>query len=184
MTYKVTVPVVTEPLSLAVLKSHLRVTSGDEDALLDSMIVSAREWCESYTGRGLARQTVEVYLDYWEDEIELPLPPLASVTSIKYKDSAGTETTVAAASYVVDTDGPIGRIVPAYGTTWPNFTAYPVNPIRIVAVTGYLTAPKSVVQAMELLIGEWYAKREAGEISDVCMTRVAYLLAPYRVRWL
>jgi uncharacterized phiE125 gp8 family phage protein len=184
MTYKVSVPVSAEPLALSDLKLHLKVDLTTDDLLLEDMITAARDWCEAFTGRGLARQTIILYLDEFPDEIELPFPPLSSVTSVAYKDSAGTTTTLAASAYIADTDGPIGRIVPAYGTDWPTFTEYPINPIRVTYVTGYLECPKQIVQAMLLLIGEWYAKREAGEVSPGCMNAVKYLLLPYKVRWM
>lgn len=183
-TYKVSVPVAAEPVSLTDAKLHAKIDVTTDDLLIYALITAAREWCEAYTGRGLARQTIELYMDEWPDEIELVLPPLYSVTSVIYKDSAGTSTTLAVSSYVVDTDGPVGRIVPAYGVSWPSFEPYPVNPIKVTYVTGYSGAPKSVVQAMLLLIAEWYEHREAGTVTEGTLATVKHLLAPYRSRWL
>lgn len=125
-----------------------------EDTLLQSYIAAAREYGESITRRAFATQTLELLLDYFPTEIELPMPPLQSVTSIKYKDSAATETTIADTEYIVDTDSNIGKIVLAYGKTWPIFTAYPLNPIRVRFVSGYTTDfPKIFKNAMLLHIG-------------------------------
>jgi len=164
------------------------VSVGDttEDNDLGRLISAAREYCEKYTGKAWATQTIELYLDYWPDTIVLPCPPLQSVTSIKYKDSDGTETTLDTSLYIVDTDGWTGRIVPAYNTAWPTFTPYPVNPIKVRYVAGYTAIPASLKQAMLLLIGHWYENREAvliGSISKTIEFALNALLSQHRVRW-
>jgi hypothetical protein len=87
--------------------------------------------------------------------------------------------------YIVDADSNVGRIVLPYGISWPSFTAYTVNPIVITIVTGYTSVPKTVKQAMKLLIGHWYANREA--TSDVSNNQIKFavsaLLSLDRVRW-
>lgn len=45
-----------EPVTLAVVKAHLRLDSADEDQYLESLIAMARTWVETYTGRALIRQ--------------------------------------------------------------------------------------------------------------------------------
>ena len=189
--YKVVTPVAVEPLTVPEVRLHLRLdASTTEDSLLFSLIKTAREYCEKYTGRALAPQTLEVLMDAFPCAwaISLPMAPLTSVTSIKYTDSAGTETTLAASEYIVDTDSRVGRVVLAYGKTWPTFDPYPSNPIRIRYVAGYTKAPEPIVQAMKLLVGYWYNAREAdapttdrGSASPEFAVKA--LLSPYRNRW-
>jgi uncharacterized phiE125 gp8 family phage protein len=140
--------------------------SGDtaEDTLLASYITAAREYGEDVTRRAFATQTLEMYLDSFPSgDIELSMPPLQSVTSVKYKDSAGTETTMTATTeYLVDTDSNIGRLVLPYGGCWPSFTAYPVNPIKIRYVAGYTTLPSMLKNAILLHIGYMYKYRDSG----------------------
>jgi uncharacterized phiE125 gp8 family phage protein len=156
---------------------------------LTAFITSAREYAEAYTGRALSSQTVEAYFKRFPPcgRIDLPLAPLQSVTSVTYKDSAGTETTLTETTdYIVDTDSTIGGIVLPYGGSWPSFTAYPVNPIKIRFVAGYTDVPQSIIQAMHLLIGHWYENREAtlvGTISKELEFSVRALLSNYRIRW-
>lgn len=159
-----------------------------EGTLISDLITTAREYCEKITGRGLATQTLEVYLDCFPDktEIKLPKPPLQNVTSVTYKDSNATITTMTEnTDYIVDLDSEIGRIVLPYGESWPSFTAYTVNPIVITIVTGYTSIPKTIKQAMKLLIGHWYANREA--TTDVTNKQIAFavsaLLSLDRVTW-
>jgi len=153
------------------------------------LITAAREYCEGFTGRALATQTIEAYLDRFPcGGIELPCAPLQSVTSVKYKDSAGTETTMTAnTDYIADDESNIGRIVLPYGKSWPSFTPYSVNPIKIRYVAGYYASdpiPRSIKQAILLLIGHWYANREAtGNVGGQIEFAVKALLSMHRVRW-
>lgn len=193
MQISVITPVATEPVSLADAKLHLRLTAGTfsgdttEDALITNFITVSREYCENFTGRGLASQTLEAFGDEFPSSnmVELPSPPLQSVTSVKYTDSDGTETTMTPTTdYIVDTSSNIGRIVLPYGKSWPLFIPYSVNPIKIRYVAGYTTAPKAIKQAMLLLIGHWYANREAtGEAMGQIEFAVKALLSQYKVRW-
>lgn len=192
MSYRISSAPDVEPLTVADVKLHLRLTSDTtEDALITGLITAAREYCENYTGRAFATQTVALYLDSFpaEDYIELPLSPLQSVTSVVYKNSAGTETTMTVTTdYIVDSYSPVGRVVLAYGKTWPDFTAYPVNPITITYKAGYTTLPKALRQAMLLLIGLWYENREneipviGGQYSKPEIAARA-LMDQYRFRW-
>lgn len=187
--YKTIASVAVEPVSIGEVKLHLRLTDDTtEDDLLSGLITTAREYCEKYTGRSFAEQTLELLLDSFPvvDYIELPSPPLKSVSSVTYKDSAGTINTMAAADYIVDTDRPVGRVALGYGKSWPSFTAYPSNPIRIRFVCGYSMIPQSLKQAMLLLIGHWYENREGfstGTIAKQLEFSINALLSQYRVRW-
>lgn len=192
MKYKITTAITTEPLTATEVKLHLRVDDTTEDNLITMLIKAAREYCEKYTGRALATQTMVAYLDSFGNEnyIELPTPPLQSVTSVIYKNSDSVETTMTAnTDYIVDVDSNVGRIVLPYGGSWPTFTAYSVNPIKITYVTGYYASnliPSSIKQAMLLLIGHWYANRETvnvGSISKQLEFTLVALLSQYRVRW-
>jgi uncharacterized phiE125 gp8 family phage protein len=166
-----------------------------EDEFISLLITAAREHCESHTRRALAPQTLEVCLDSWPcgNEIELPDPPLQSITSVKYKDSAGVETTLTAnTDYIADTDSNAGRIVLPYGKMWPSATLYTVNPIRIRYVAGYSAGnpiPKTIMLAMLLLVGHWHDNREAvitgsgALLSKKMDLAVDALLLPHRAKW-
>lgn len=137
-----------------------------EDTLLAGLIQAAREYAEGYQNRALITQTWELVLDAWpsRDYIDIPLPPLQSITDIKYKDSGGTEKTLSSSKYIVDTDSFTGRIVLSYGCSWPSDALYPSGAIRIRFVAGYglaASVPQNVKQSLLLLIGHWYENREA-----------------------
>lgn len=61
-TVQVTGPAV-EPLTLAEAKTHLRVDVSDDDTLITSLIVVARQGAEAYTRRSMCTQTWKLVLD-------------------------------------------------------------------------------------------------------------------------
>lgn len=114
--------------------------------------------------------------------IYLPSPPLQEVLSIKYIDSTGTETTLSPSSYLIDTEGEIGRVILGTNENWPVFEPFPNWPVRIRFKAGFVTLPKSLKQAMLLLIGHWYENREAtGTASGPVAFSDHALLSMYRV---
>lgn len=143
-----------------------------EDDLLDALIAAAREHAETFTSRALLTQTWDIYLDDWPsgDYIELPYPPLQSVTSVTYTDSDGTTNTFAATSYSVDTDSEPGRVVLDYGESWPSVTLATKNPIKVRFVAGYgnerSDVPQPIKQALLMLIAHWFENREATVVSS------------------
>jgi len=184
-----------EPLDTDDVKLNLRVDHDAEDTRFSALIKVARESVETITRRALISQTWELVLDNWPaaDWFEIPLPPLQSVTSIQYKDEDGTESTLSASSYIVDTDSEPGRVHLADGETWPADTLYPLAAIRVRFVAGYgdegSDVPESILQAMHLIVGHYYENREAvyatvgGNVQTLPMG-VAALLATHRVhRW-
>lgn len=182
-----------EPIGATDAITHLRLGEDtDEDALLNALIVAAREHVEAITNRVLLTQTWELTLDYfprfrsqdWSHQpLRVPKPPLQSVTSIKYLDMGGTLQTLANTEYTVDTTDVMGRIVPAWMKIWP-ITRDTLNAVTIRFVCGYGDAaavPSSIKQAMLLLIGGMYENRES-QVTQALMDNLAVqaLLSPYR----
>ena len=156
----------TEPLSLAEVKLHLRVDADltDDDTLISALIVAARQQAEHRTGRALVSQQWRLGLEFFpDDSLELPKPKLISVESITYLDGDGVRQTISAADYEVITDELIGRIIPAYGKSWPSCREHPGS-VRVDYTCGYGAAadvPQSIKAWMLLAIGAWYENREA-----------------------
>src|SRR5512139_2020471 len=93
-----------EPVTLAEAKAQCRVDISTDDVLIGNLITAAREYCELHDWRVYMPQTWELYLDDWPktQNIEIPKPPLQSVTSFKYIDEDGVETTLDSGQYFVD----------------------------------------------------------------------------------
>jgi hypothetical protein len=185
-----------EPVSLEEAKTHLRVDFPDDDSYVLALISAAREVVEGKLRRAVFSQTYELTLDqfpyptevltrspeqrenylypsiYFSDyAIDLPRSRVTSVDSITFVDVTGETVTLPEDQYAVDVKSEPARIVPANGGTWPYVTSYTPGSITIVFKAGEWDAdsvPVSVKQAMLLLVGHWYANREA--VTDKPMT--------------
>lgn len=165
-----------EPITAATAKLHAKVDVSADDSLFTTLIAAVRERCELATSRGLITQTWDWVLDRFpnDDFLEIPRPPLQSVTSVTYKDSAGTAQTWASTNYVVQApSGPRaarGRLALAYGKSWPS-TYGQMGDVTIRFVCGYGTAgsdvPSLLIEAMLLDLTTLYRNRETVTIGSM-----------------
>lgn len=182
---------ISELTSLIEAKNHLRVSINTDDTLISDLIVVARERAEDFTRRALITQEWEYWLDDWPSNgiIELPYPPLQSVTDIKYYDTTGTEYTLAATEYIVDETALPGRVMLGYQKVWPTTILRPTKSIKITFWAGYLpaTAPRAIVQAVLQMIGHFYENRESVVVGNWVAIEIPVtaerLLWPYRAFW-
>ena len=161
-----------EPISIIEARAAARISVDEEDTLLGQLIVSARQWGEAITGRVFITQTWQLKLPCFPNcAIELPKPPLVSVTSVKYLDTAGVEQTWAVTTgYVVygaAAEMSRGYIEPAYGVSYPSTQSVP-DAVRIIFVAGYGAAaavPQGIKRALLLHVAEAYQNRERPDFS-------------------
>lgn len=98
----VTTEATTEPITVAEAVAWLGIQTNAHDAKLTAAIPAARKKVEQLAGRSLVARTLKLILhDYTDNVIELPYPPINAISSVKSKDSAGTETTHAASEYAL-----------------------------------------------------------------------------------
>jgi len=157
------------------VKQHLRVTHNDDDAYINLLIMAATAQVEVTTNRQMINATYAYKLDDFPVEIELPKPPLSSVTSITYVDVDGDTQTVSSADYTVYTTGVVGRIGRSYGAIWPIARNIP-EAVTVTYVAGYGATPASVPagikHAINLLVGHWYTNREAIDMDSMANMKV------------
>lgn len=192
----ITAPTV-EPVTLAMAKSHLRVDHSDDDDLIAQYIAAARRYCENYTARAFVTQTWELVIDAFPDsEIQIPLPALQTIDSIKYVSvSTGFELVVPVTDYEVDAVSEPGWVVPIT-SGWPSGVMDVINAVTIRFTAGWLpdsssppdlaaNVPPSVKAAILLHVGQLYANREdvvvGTSASKLPSGGVDNLLTQYRV---
>lgn len=117
-----------EPVDIEAVKLRCRQVDDNWTLYLEPMIAEERARAERVTGIRLLTQTLRLVLDAFPadeydaifdgDTIRLP-GPVQSITSVVYIDTAGVSTTLASTLYQLAADGPVGRLSPAYGETWP-----------------------------------------------------------------
>jgi uncharacterized phiE125 gp8 family phage protein len=145
-------------------------TTAEDDDLSD-LITDGRAFVEAVTGLALLTQTWDYYLQDWPraNFITLPFGNLQTVTSVSWKDTAGTETTLAVTTdYLAETNGSqCGRVVLPFGGSWPSGDLYPVNPIKIRFICGWTAAalvPKNLKRAVKLAAENAYYHGDRHEI--------------------
>lgn len=172
----------TELVTTAEAKVFLKVTSSVEDSLIDLLVSSARRSAEEYTRRAFITQSWKLTLDgfgYIEDvprneyeayfgtrsNINLPRPPLQSVTSITTYDRENNDTVFASSNYTVDTAG--ARIFLNSGAAWP-INLRDNASMEILFVAGYGNAatdvPEPIKQAVLMHISRMYDHRGVCEM--------------------
>jgi uncharacterized phiE125 gp8 family phage protein len=156
---------VLEPIDLDSAKEHLRVTNNDEDSYILDVISAARAYVENEIGETLHSATYNYYMDEFEsDDIELPRPPLQSVTHVKYYDSDNTlQTLVEGTDYRVDSNKIPGVIEVI--DSWPS-TFERTSAVQIQFVAGESDACQydpNVLHNIKMKISIFYDDRKGEE---------------------
>jgi len=158
-----------EPVLCADAKTHMNIASAftADDTYIAALLAAAKDQVEDLCSIRLITQTWKWTLDAFPTErsLTIPLAPLASVTSIKYTNSAGVQATIAATDYIVDSVNQPGRIVLKDSASWPTATLQAANGVEITFVCGYGAAgsncPARLIQAIKFLTAYWYENRES-----------------------
>jgi len=170
-----------ETLSLTDVKDQLRITNTDDDDALRMFIAAIRHRTEQFLRKTLVTSTWELKLDCFDPEIELPMNPVQSITSVQYVDDDGDTQTLASSGYQSDAQG---RLSASYGNSWPS-TRSVYDAVTVTYVAGKTHAGNvepDIKLAMLLWIGACDLNRE-----NIAFTQVSTipdgaksLLAPHR----
>lgn len=179
------VVVVTPPvpdIDLDLVKTHLRVDHGDDDALIGAFVAAAVSHIDGplgWLGRAIWPQTLELRQNVFCGPVRLPYGPVTEVVSVKSVDADGVEQTMAPADYVLTNSGEIAL---AHGAAWPSLRG-DAEGVRIQYEAGFVVLPPAVLSALLLMVGDLYANRETvGDVTGQIQmsTTVQALLGPYR----
>ena len=175
-------PPASEPVSLDEMKAHLRVAHNDEDALIASLTVAARQTVEARAGLALISQHWRLTLDTPPDEIFfLPLSPVASVDEISVINKSGDPEIIDVNLYEASA-ATIGRVRRA--GIWPR-SGVRVDGYRIDFTAGWPDAsevPAALKQAIKLLAAQFFETREAAGPDRIYQIpgTVDALIAPFK----
>jgi len=170
------------PITLQQVKAWTRIDDNASDAELAGLMQAATKRAEVIMDRPIIQREYTLTLDDLPTAISLPGTPAQSVTSITYIDTDGTLQTLASNQYQVDLGGEYkhGRIVPAYGITWPAVRKIPET-ITVVYQAGYgpdwNSVPADIQQAIAYMVGHYYDMRDiVGENKTVPETAIDILM--------
>jgi uncharacterized phiE125 gp8 family phage protein len=172
-------------LTLPEVRAHLRVDDTFEDSLLEALIASAVNYLDGYRGvlgRCIMTQT-------WASQhaaletLRLPFPDVQSAV-VSYLDAEGDIQTVSAADYRVRTISGQGWLTFDDDFSAPALLVGRDDAVTVTAVYGSADLPAPLRVAAMMLIGHWYANREAvvvGSAPASVPMGFDMLIAPYRV---
>ncbi len=200
------------PMSLNEAKAFLKLGDDDtdDDALIMALLRAAVRHVETFTGRVLITQTWRLTLDDWpsrsrlddqlwegvregadiveaRDHIEIPKPPLQSVTSFQIFNTSDTASSVATTVYFVDSESEPGRVGLKFGQVWPSITLRPHNGIQITFTAGYGDdangVPDDILAGLRLLLAHFYENRAVCDLAtNLALPLTAReALRPYRI---
>ncbi len=205
-----TVPPSVTPVTVAQAQDWLGVTG--DDARLRRMILAATNLAELHMSRAIMTQTWKMTLDEWpggvvdwwdawhavtqseagEDVLELPYPPLQSVTSVTTYDVDDTATSITTLTtpsisdyFIVDANAEPGRLVLRSDQAWPADTRIGVM-AEIVWVAGYgdddQDVPEAIKQGIMDMVAWQYEHRGDCDAGGVLEKSGALAwLGPYRI---
>lgn len=183
-----TVPATGLPVSVNDFKNFIKLPESDaeEDMLIESLIRAACKHVESVTGRIIQSETRTIELDFFPTTyFVLPDRPVASITSITYKDGDDVEQTYSSSNYVLDSNRPLARIYHKVNATRPSsISTNPLN-TKVTYVCGYADiedVPSALIHAIKLLAAHWYDSRSiqiVGTSVSPAYMMIDALLGPY-----
>lgn len=167
-------PPAAEPVVLAELKEHLKISGDAEDALLSGLLVAARQTIEARYQIAAMPQSWRLALDAApEAAVMLPLSPVISIDAVGVA-RGGVIEALAPGAYEYQT-GAIGRVR----------VNRPVSGDRLGALAISFTAgwagadavPGAIKLAIKTLAAHFYENREGDPTGPIAVNAI---LAPYR----
>jgi len=187
-------------ISIVDMKSFLRVDNSDDDVVISAYLATATEAIKQHLRVALLTETFVLkadgfaYADADErlialgagihtgsrpyllgggDTLDIPFPPLQSVTSVVTYDRGNNASTYDASNYQVDLQS--GRIYLNEGSVWPSdLRAQDAVQVTYVAGYGSGSIPAPIVEAIRKYVEQMY------DGCDGMTDEVKRLLAPYR----
>lgn len=181
----------TEPITEADARTHLRVESDDPGAdQIGTMITAARQAVERYLAVTIVNRARSYTIDRFPTimrRIKLPNGPVTAITSVSYVDTDGATQTLTGSDVRLVNYEQADVIEPLFGETWPATREIPgavtVNYTAGMMTGSPLTLPdKTIRQAILLHIGDLWAYREGAlaNVNVVTNPTVERLLTFYR----
>jgi len=160
----------TYPVTTAECKSNLRVQHAADDDLINSLIAAATDYVSAPNGainKSLVTESWALTMPSVSGDIDLPITPVQSITTIQYWDTDNATQTLTVSDFTLTSDEDCATLSPNTGITWPS-TYVRDDAVTITFSTGFGDAgsdvPAAIRQAIILIVSHWYESRLA--VSD------------------
>ena len=156
-----------KPVTVAEIKTHLRISHTADDSYLTAVAAAVADWIEGPAGhlrRAVVTQSWFARMAGFPlaDRIRIPIPPLQAVQAVTYYDATNTLQTLSPSLYhVISPYGGAGGLILASTASWPATYDRP-DAVSIEFTAGYGAAsavPGPIKQAALLIAGDLYANR-------------------------
>ena len=147
-------------------KHSLRVEATEtyDDSFISELLEDAAEHVGELSNLSLLATTYRLTLPRFPRSalypIYLPRPPLVSVSSVQYVDTAGTSQAFDFATNCDVIAGQLSVVQCKPGQSWPVPLCPREDAVQITFIAGNATPARAAVRAIMLLVGHWYLNRE------------------------
>lgn len=188
----------TEPVTLSEAKVHLEYTGTAKDSFINSLIKTARQICETYSGLSFITQQRIIKLDAFPigiNAIEVPYGPIQSIDSFTYTDSDGNTITLDEnLDFMLDNHSGISRLYALNSdgeiTSWFTDVKRIPQAVSVLYTSGYDTLvneplPEIAKQAILLQVGSMFENRQdevSGTINTINWNSMT-ILDSIKVTW-
>jgi uncharacterized phiE125 gp8 family phage protein len=182
MTLELITPPTEEPVALAEMKEHLRVTHESDDGLILGLISAARRAVEARGALSLVQQGWRLIRDRAPARaLVLPRAPVISVDQVAIVRPGGVVEPLAQGLYDIET-GPRGRVLLNGAVPWAGRA---LGALRIDFTAGWPGAgavPEELKLAVMMIVAHFYENREGAQAERLFSTPLAVdaLIAPFR----
>ena len=170
------------PVTVEEIKEFARIDGNDEDSILESFLIGAISDVEAYLRRSLVTRSYRMVLDEWNfREIEIPMPPLQSVTKVVTIDEEDVETEYSSDQYYTISSSIPGRLQIKMGYSLPSNTEREKAGHAIDFTAGYGGAediPKQIKIGIMQLVTMIYENRA---MMEEIPNEVKKILRPFKV---
>lgn len=154
-----------EPVSTADMREQLRIDHTTENTYLDALVAAARGNLENVTKRKFIQQTITLTTDKFPaGNWELPFPPIAAVSEVAYRDTAGDAQTLTVPTLRNANNPNLAAVLEEPSTGWPAVDDDPAA-VTLTITAGYgataTNVPGEIRLAIKMLAAHWYNYREA-----------------------
>lgn len=156
--YNRTVAPATFPVTTAQAKAACEVTFSDDDDYIDALIEAATRVVEEKSGKQLVSQTWTRTSPDAIGRLAIDKRPLIAVTGMTYYDRDDSSQSLTLSNFYVYKSEDRAWIEPKDGYEWPDMRDR-MDALTITFTAGYTTVPETLVQAIKMLIREWYDTR-------------------------
>lgn len=152
------------PVTTAEAKTYCLITDSADDTIIAAFVSAATDYAQRRLSTQFIQATFKETWDCWPCDgiLTLERHPIASVSSVKYYDTNGTQQTVSTSNYWTDLESRPPRIFPVATYSWPDLQDGRPAPIEVRYVAGYAGAssvPASILTAIKALVKHWYDNR-------------------------